>query len=565
MTVNEDLESTAANPPSKQRKTLRKAFKESFLEYSGNTALHGVPYFSQQRPLRENIFWLCVILLSVFYCATSVSQTFGKWRERPVIVSFSEKSVDISKIPFPAVTICPETKRPLRKGPSFNELFLELNKMGVFSGNSTANDTTTDKKLKEFLTLAQVCELEYLSDPDNVSGEFDLDIRQLEIPSIDYMAILKEMAVEIEKYDIGQWWSSHLLNATQVYTTSYTEEGLCYTFNALNNTDLYRENTVQYQMMTDTPATDSSTEVINRTLSWSMEHGYAPDSPLNTYPARVTSCGSRSGLVSSFYDRRENNDYTCRGPTQGFKLVLHAPDAVPSIAKRFVRIDMAKEVAIAVKPKLMQTSRDIAVFSPEKRQCYFNDERPLKFFKIYNTDNCELECLTNYTLKKCNCVRFAMPRTPDMPVCTLAQLDCYKSAEEDMLMNKFNAHYAQKGGAKGSKPDESQCRCLPSCTSLEYDMQISKGVLEIRRWILKSLVYTGNGTLPAVESAQLSIYFKNNQFIATKRSKLFTFYDLLSNCGGIGGLFIGFSLLSIAEVLFHFTMRFWANWKVKKE
>lgn len=33
-----------------------------------------------------------------------------KWNDFPVILSFTEKEAKISMIPFPTVTICPETK-----------------------------------------------------------------------------------------------------------------------------------------------------------------------------------------------------------------------------------------------------------------------------------------------------------------------------------------------------------------------------------------------------------------------------------------------------------------------
>uniref|UniRef100_A0A1I8M197 Amiloride-sensitive sodium channel n=1 Tax=Musca domestica TaxID=7370 RepID=A0A1I8M197_MUSDO len=548
------LETTKSSNYPKAKKTLWQAFKETFLEYSGSTALHGVPYFSQQRPLRENIFWFCVLLLSIFYCATSVLQTFGKWKERPVIVSFSETAVDISNIPFPAVTICSETKRPLLKGPSFGELYTKLRDMGAFSENSNI----TSAELKDFLALAQVCELEYLNSNGD-DGSVDIDVTDMGKLQIDYIARLSEMAPKLSTINGGHFWGSNEMNISQLYAKTFTEEGVCYTFNGLNGTDIYRENTVQYQVMGLESFIEESEE-INRTLSWSLEKGYAIDSPLNTYPARVTSCGNSVGLTAVLLDLKENNDYTCRGPTQGYKLILHSPNTVPSVAKRYVRIDMAKEVSIAVKPKYMQTSGDIAVFAPEKRQCYFEHERPLRFFKTYNSDNCELECLTNYTLNKCNCVRFSMPRTADMPVCNLDAMDCYTSAEEDMLLKKFNGHHGNGDG------DVDQCNCLPSCTSLDYDMQISKGRLDVKATFMNMLkLDKWSDDLPDIELSLLTIYFKNNQFIATKRSKLFSFYDLLSNCGGIGGLFIGFSLLSIAEVLFHFTMRLWANWKTKKE
>lgn len=43
-------------------------------------------------------------------CALSINNVYTKWDQSQVIVSFAEKSTPVWEIPFPAVTICPETK-----------------------------------------------------------------------------------------------------------------------------------------------------------------------------------------------------------------------------------------------------------------------------------------------------------------------------------------------------------------------------------------------------------------------------------------------------------------------
>lgn len=42
-------------------------------------------------------------------------------------------------------------------------------------------------------------------------------------------------------------------------------------------------------------------------------------------------------------------------------------------------------------------------------QFFVFNEGTLKYFKEYTQRNCELECLTDHTLKKCGCVKFSMP------------------------------------------------------------------------------------------------------------------------------------------------------------
>lgn len=44
-----------------------------------------------------------------------IHDSYKKWDETPVIVSLSEKTTPMWKVPFPAVTLCPEVKTSIKK------------------------------------------------------------------------------------------------------------------------------------------------------------------------------------------------------------------------------------------------------------------------------------------------------------------------------------------------------------------------------------------------------------------------------------------------------------------
>ena len=50
--------------------------------------------------------------------------------------------------------------------------------------------------------------------------------------------------------------------------------------------------------------------------------------------------------------------------------------------------------------------------------------------------------------------------------------------------------------------------------------------------------------------SNLNIFFKEDHFIAMQRSELYGWVDFIANCGGLVGLFMGFSLLSIIESVY---------------
>lgn len=58
----------------------------------------------------NRLWWIIAFFLSVYGCGRLILNVYNKWDQSPVIVSFAEKSTPVWEIPFPAVTICPETK-----------------------------------------------------------------------------------------------------------------------------------------------------------------------------------------------------------------------------------------------------------------------------------------------------------------------------------------------------------------------------------------------------------------------------------------------------------------------
>lgn len=56
------------------------------------------------------IWWLVLFALSVAACTVLIRNTYKKWENTPVVMSFSHTQTPIWEIPFPAVTICPVNK-----------------------------------------------------------------------------------------------------------------------------------------------------------------------------------------------------------------------------------------------------------------------------------------------------------------------------------------------------------------------------------------------------------------------------------------------------------------------
>lgn len=147
---------------------------------------------------------------------------------------------------------------------------------------------------------------------------------------------------------------------------------------------------------------------------WSLEDGYddsnSERSPKKAYPYRVLSTGPKAGLQVALTVDEKDLDYICRSSIQGFKVILHSPAEIAQPSKHYFHVPLSTEVLVSVKPNMIVTSEELKNYSPDRKLCYLNSERRLRFFKVYTQRHCEMECLSNYTLQHCDCVPFAYPR-----------------------------------------------------------------------------------------------------------------------------------------------------------
>ncbi|KAI8046473.1 pickpocket protein 28 [Drosophila gunungcola] len=558
MTMSEcDLEGNSAGIDLSTKKKKREVsvtcegFITTYHEYCENTSIHGVQYLGErERPKRERIFWLFVFLVSIYGCSTLILSAYTKWTETPVIVSFAEKSTPVWSIPFPAVTVCSETKRVLKqkgKETTYADLYSQFSEE-MRASRLFKPQNVSALEMEEFRTLLHVCNTQIIEeDMPLIAGD-----------DLDYFDVLERMLPQFERYFFYCRWLSRFGECEKFFRKTLTEEGICYTFNGLRATEIYREDTYQYRHSGEPLEMEN---ISSRHPPWTLESGYAHGSEVETFPARVLSAGARSGIFLALQSFKQEVDYACRGPVQGFKVLLHAPDDVPQVSKQFVRIPMGKEVLIAVKPSMITMSSGIAEYHPIRRQCFLSHERSLRFFKVYTESNCQLECLANFTLTKCGCVKFSMPRNMDMPVCGEDKIHCYDRAERQLLVREFERVKALNAGNGDSRGVESACNCMPACTSLVYNTEISQANFDLEEMLLAEGDTDFLQEYPGSQMSRLSIYFKQSQFITSKRSELYGMTEFLANCGGIFGLFMGFSILSMVEMIYHFTLRLFTNLK----
>lgn len=97
------------------------------------------------------------------------------------------------------------------------------------------------------------------------------------------------------------------------------------------------------------------------------------------------------------------------------------------------------------------------------------------------------------------------------------------------------------------------CDCLSGCNRIFYNHDIIIDKLSPKH--LQN--YTSNGDFEL--ESEISIFYRENDFIGYKRVLRSEMATFLSSVGAFLWLFLGASALSIVEIIYFFTLRFFNN------
>lgn len=143
-----------------------------------------------------------------------------------------------------------------------------------------------------------------------------------------------------------------------------------------------------------------------------------------------------------------------------FSVIIHLPNEIPTIFHKSFPFEFGRFKRFRLNAISYKSDELLRSYSPYVRDCYFEGERQLKFFKSYTKAHCDWECMTNYTVENCGCVKFSMPRNSTTPVCSLLEAACFAYAMETWP------------GNIESKNSDKPCDCLSTCSDIKYEMSV---------------------------------------------------------------------------------------------
>ncbi|GJQ86100.1 hypothetical protein Trydic_g15256 [Trypoxylus dichotomus] len=350
-----------------------------FEECTSYSSLHGVKYLGERnRTLIEKIGWFIIIAISIIICAYFVHETYKKWETTPILVTVGTTQLPIQHVTFPAVTICPAMKVA-------QNLVDILNKFNV---SSTEN--LTDKDKLSFKHAQMWCQY---SNYFKFIQTFGFEERY----NLDALEFIYNNTPPMQEIFWTCQWSGDDKNCSDIFTPTFTEEGVCYTFNSINRSNLFELGVLPFKDFNNAKATSCYDDYKSTCR--------------DSYPYRTTP-GVEAGL-QVFLTVPKDNLNPCIDIWKGHKVLIHQPNELPSTKNNYFYIPLTESVTVALIPQVIVTDESLRSYTVEQRKCYYDDEKNLTHFKYYTQTNCEAECYLYATKLYWNCSDFYMPHISD--------------------------------------------------------------------------------------------------------------------------------------------------------
>ncbi|XP_026318129.1 pickpocket protein 28-like [Hyposmocoma kahamanoa] len=507
------------------RHIIRKWFNEvmeGWKQFLYEGSLHGVKYiFEPTFSRKERVTWIIIVVISIFICTGVIIQLFSKSSSTPFVNVIDSLPTPIWAVPFPSVVICPHLHVQL----SYKNV-TELEDLQKFFASRICPQMMRDSIVKEGRLSSD--EIHMLQDFIVKASPKCKDVVKL---------------CHWRSIDQHTHWKSEECCDT-FFKSIFTNYGLCFTFNSLPLNGMSNE-TIHWQQ-------SFSPNVTPAKIKWNLDDGYPKVFPPDqtTLPFRVMASGETNGLGLDLFLNTSEHQFACDGSSIGFNVIIRSPtDHV--YTSTVLRLPMERMTTIEVNPITYKTDANLRQLSPDRRQCFFQNERKLFYYEFYTDSNCKFDLLLREAVKVCKCVLYNWPRKfVSDPVCSTAvDFNCINSVKAKVEEQLIYAYYDDSEEQR--KPKSTSTSCHPSCNDFMYSSQVFYSDLikepgnEAPEW----------GRPKPGEVTRMNVHFYEDMFLGQHRHAQYDDYYFIGAIGGLLSLFLGFSIISVAELLYFVVLR----------
>lgn len=507
-----------------------------FEQFCNSSSMHGVKYIvDKESNWWERIGWLIVFLLGCAFSTYFCLAMWNKWVESPTIMSLETTRYPLSNLPFPAVSICSVNKISNRR---------------LKDALASTKRDDSDQLLFHNVPYERIQEtLRYMTKLDRALGDGqDERLNTLNkyyedkgISSKHLYRLMKDTSVgfpNCKDVVLDCTWQG--MTSTKQNQSCYdlfafmpTDDGFCCVFNGGNYTD----------------------EALGISVVSSREQLF------------VSGNGYRQGL--SVVLNSDVDDYAVtNGKYDGFKVLVHATQKFADVADRGFFVGPGHEVSVGVKGTSSDTSNDIdtkLTDSQRKKICRSEKDSTVTQFWKYSQSGCIIECATKLIKNQFDCRPFFLRSqlNESTPLCDMTKYSKVAEKYENIRTDP-----------EGQDPP---CDCPPPCSDEWFSPEISYapfpghgfGFSRTYKRVADRLgldrdgfdVHGPIGINFKENLTMLHVYYKDRTGIRYKTDIRYGVEDFLTAMGGLLGLGLGISFISILELFYFIFLRCFCHYR----
>ncbi|KAF2885948.1 hypothetical protein ILUMI_20225 [Ignelater luminosus] len=284
------------------------------------------------------------------------------------------------------------------------------------------------------------------------------------------------------------------------------------------------------------------------------------DDPRKLQYQYVGGAGPNLGL-RLFLDVEESQYVSSIRPSYGINVLVQDGFDYPDMDLIANTVLSTEELTISVTPRVYISTENLKYLSYAQRHCLFEDEGDLEWTSTYSYKTCITQCRVKAILEFCDCIPYHYPVKEPKRFCTLLDVPCLKSNRYkynalEIMDNFFTTKDAQ--GLRKKIDKGVQCNCYPQCNELMFDFHIDRAKatpmigFEFSNVSVVNIYYTNIGCI----QTERDVYFTwdrilgNNYYVAFVPKNLPKL--ILASIGGLFGLCLGGSVISILECFYFF-------------
>ncbi|XP_047991524.1 sodium channel protein Nach-like [Leguminivora glycinivorella] len=229
-------------------------------------------------------------------------------------------------------------------------------------------------------------------------------------------------------------------------------------------------------------------------------------------------------------------------------VMIHRPLSEPLIEQSSFMMANGYYVMFYIQPLSIEKSEEVHEMEEEAGVCVHPDEQDLRFFDSYDYFNCAMEWIINASMAVCGCAA-TYTRAPDEYTCNFTGMNCLRKYSTLNKMVYGLPIHERLSHLAASKGIEMQT-CPEVCTYTHYSWNFKPRVLVPD--------HDCTGFLSGVDpnNSFVAHFTYENQFYKIQEFVLITdWITLISNLGGVYGIFLGCSMLTLVELVFYLWTR----------